>query len=139
MTDYLKIASQQLEIDEGRRNKPYKDSEGILTIGIGRNLDQVGLREDEILFLFKNDLVIANRDAMAFAGNAWDALSDVRKAVLVNMAFNLGYKRLMDFRNFRTALTNHDFVSAAYHMKNSKWYTQVGERAQRLVAEMRAG
>jgi lysozyme len=41
---------------EGIRNKPYEDSVGVLTIGVGRNLDDVGLSHDEIYYLLKNDI-----------------------------------------------------------------------------------
>jgi len=139
MQPYMEIAASQIERDEGKRDKPYRDTEGLLTIGIGRNLDQKGLSEQEIQMLFRRDLADAERDAIAYAGNGWAALSDRRKAVLVNMAFNLGYSRLAGFKNLQDAIKRADYESAAYQMKSSKWYLQVGERAERLVKAMKEG
>ena len=47
---------EQLVIHEGMRLKPYKDSVGKLTIGVGRNLDDVGITEVEALELLENDI-----------------------------------------------------------------------------------
>lgn len=45
-----------LKLDEGLRLKPYRDTVGKLTIGIGRNLDDVGISEAEAEYLLSNDL-----------------------------------------------------------------------------------
>ncbi len=134
---YLEICQAQLPIDEGKRSKPYKDSVGILTIGVGRNLEK-GLSEDEIALLLQND--IAEADAAARkVFPAFDSLTEPRKAVLVNLAFNLGQTRLAAFVNTLGAIADGRYDDAAQGMLNSKWADQVGARAQRLSKIMREG
>lgn len=135
---YLDTVQAQLRIDEATREKPYRDSVGKLTIGVGRNLDDVGLSPDEINYLLANDIKVADRDARALFPS-FDDLSDNRKAALVNMAFNLGYARLGAFVGLRAAVAASDFLQASAHMLNSKWATQVGNRAERLAKVMREG
>jgi len=132
------IARAQLRIDEAVRAKPYRDSVGKLTIGVGRNLDDVGLRPDEISLLLENDIASAERDCESLFAS-FDTLSDNRKAVLVNMAFNLGYNRLAGFKKFLAAVNASEFAEASLEMLDSAWAKQVGARAQRLSKAMREG
>lgn len=138
---FKEIARLQLVIDEGRSPSAYTDSEGYLTIGVGRMIDRRldgGLSDDEIEYLLDNDIKKAERDARAFAPN-FDDLSEARKAVLVNMAFNLGLSRLMQFVKFRASIAVSDFRTAAAEMMDSKWARQVGRRAERLRDAMLKG
>jgi hypothetical protein len=50
------------------------------------------------------------------------------------MAFNMGEVRLSKFVKFKSALENYDFSNAVKEMKNSKWYSQVKNRGERLVS-----
>lgn len=128
----------QLEIDEGKRKKPYRDSEGILTIGIGRNLEDRGLRDNEIAFLLENDVLDAIGECRRLFRN-FDQLNSVRQEVLVNMMFNLGYARLAGFKRMIAAVHASDWAEASRQMLDSKWATQVGARADRLAKAMRSG
>lgn len=131
-------ARAQLKIDEGVARWPYKDTVGKVTIGVGRNLTDKGLRSDEIELLLEHDLDDAEADARAlFPG--FDQLSELRQAALVNMAFNLGRDRLAGFAQVRAAVEAGDFNRAAAEMLDSKWARQVGARAQRLARAMREG
>lgn len=132
------IVRAQLRIDEGEKTHPYHDSEGILTIGIGRNLQDKGLRKDEIALMLDNDIIEAERDARVLFPT-FDTLSANRRAVIVNMAFNLGRDRLAGFNKFRLAVAAGEFYKAADEMLESKWAQQVGLRASRLSAQMREG
>ena len=132
------IVRAQLRIDEGTRDKPYKDSEGILTIGVGRNLEHVGLRHDEIELMLENDITVAEGDAKVLF-QSFPLLSDNRKAVLVNMAFNLGRQRLAAFQRFRAAVEAEEWERAAAEMLDSRWAEQVGIRAKRLAQQMMEG
>jgi lysozyme len=126
-----------LEWAEGRRPKPYVDSVGKLSIGVGRNLDDRGLRDTEINFLLDNDVaeVLAECAALPY----WDSLNDARQIVIADMVFNLGLGRFLKFRKLAAALEAHDYDTAADEMKASKWYGQVKRRAVKLVAAMRSG
>lgn len=127
-----------LTTDEGCKQKPYRDTVGKLTIGVGRNLDDRGLSADEIQLLLRNDIAIATRGARQLVPT-FDALSDARQEVLVNMAFNLGLPRLSGFKRFLAALAEGDFDQAAEEMLDSKWARQVGYRSIRLARVMEKG
>lgn len=133
--EYLK---QQLTRHEGLRLKPYKDTVGKLTIGVGRNLDDVGLFADEIDLMLTNDINRSIKDLTDHL-SWWNSLDEARRLVLANMAFNLGIARLMGFHKMLTALQSGDYQKAADEMKESEWYKQTGVRALELVNQMRNG
>lgn len=62
--------------------------------------------------------------------------SFVTKTVLINMAFNMGLKGLLSFKNTLAFIKAKNYVHAAQNMKLSLWYTQVGNRAKELVKRM---
>lgn len=127
---------KQLKLDEGFRSKPYRDTVGKLTIGYGRNLDDVGITDGEAEVLLWNDVNIATRTLKV--NQPWTSqLSDARLGVLVNMCFNLGFPTLAQFQRFLTCLKNDNFEEAAREMEDSRWAQQVGDRAQRLMLQMR--
>ncbi|MFV1943497.1 glycoside hydrolase family protein [Pseudomonas luteola] len=129
---------KQLTLDEGCKNKPYTDTVGKLTIGVGRNLDDRGLSADEIQLILRNDIDIATRICQKLIPT-FDQLDDVRQEVLVNMAFNLGQIRLAGFKKFLAAVAAGNFDLASDEMLDSTWATQVGERATRLASAMEKG
>ena len=135
----IEIATKQLKVDEGLRLQPYRCTAGALTIGYGRNLDAVGITQEEADIMLRADVEIAEKGAQALVGDVWTALSPTRRAVLINMTFNLGRTRLAAFKNFLAALRAADYQTAADEMLDSRWATQVGDRAQRLARQMRHG
>jgi lysozyme len=128
----------QLDTDEGRRKKAYRCTAGKLTIGVGRNLDDRGLRDDEIDLMLKNDVAEAVGECRRLF-RVFDQLSSVRQEVLVNMMFNLGFARLSGFKRMRSALEEGNFAEASRQMLDSKWASDVGSRADRLAKAMRTG
>jgi lysozyme len=129
---------EQLILHEGLRLKPYHCSAKKLTIGVGRNLDDVGITEEEALFLLGNDIA---RIIPELSQNipAFTHLDEIRKRVLVDMGFNLGISRLLHFRRMLAALERGDYQKAAVEMMDSKWARQVGSRAERLNHMMKTG
>lgn len=129
---------QQLLSDEGLKLKPYRDSVGKLTIGVGRNLDDVGLTQDEAMYLLANDL---RRVYSQITGALpWFLkLNDARQNVLLNMAFNLGLTKFLEFKNTLGCVFRGEYDQAADAMLQSKWARQVGDRAVRLSHVMRTG
>lgn len=124
--------------DEGVRLKPYKDTVGKLTIGVGRNLDDVGISKEEAYVLLRNDLDKAAKSL--FTNFPWvKVLNEARIAALINMAFNLGIGGLAGFKNFLKALKEENFPLAAEEMLKSKWAEQVGARAYRLSVMINTG
>ena len=135
--DSVKLIAE-LERDEGVRLKPYRDSVGKLTIGIGRNLDDVGITLDETHYLLNGDIARAEADLDARLP-WWQTLDPVRQRVLVNMCFNMGIAGLLTFANTLELVRVGQYADAADHMLASKWAGQVGPRAQRLADMMRDG
>lgn len=129
---------EQLIRDEGRRARPYHDTLGHLTIGVGRNLDAKGLSSDEIDFLFDHDINDAET-ALTHACPWSGALDAPRQAVLIGMAFNLGMTGLLEFHRMLRACAAGDYASAAGEMRASVWHGQVGARAERLACQMETG
>lgn len=128
----------QLITDEGMRLRPYKDSVGKLTIGVGRNLDDVGISRAEADILLNNDIQVATHD-LDRTLSWWRGMSDVRQNVIINMCFNMGIAKLMEFRKALAAMQAGNYGEAAAEMKNSEWYEEVGGRAIRLCSLMENG
>lgn len=137
MLDYDELI-RELRRDEGVRRKPYRDTVGKLTIGVGRNLDDVGLFDDEVDYLLRNDIDRAVDD-LDRVMPWWRKLSARRQRVLVNMCFNMGLPTLLTFKNTLRAVEEGRYGDAADGMLASKWARQVGARAQRLAEMMRQG
>jgi len=128
----------QLVQHEGLRLKPYADTVGKLTIGVGRNLTDKGISEGEASFLLRND--IADVEHELSARLPWFAmLNEVRRRVLFDMAFNLGTAGLLKFKNTLAAIERGDYEAGARGMLASKWAAQVGRRAERLAKMMATG
>jgi lysozyme len=128
----------QLTADEGKKNKPYRDTVGKLTIGVGRNLDDRGLSDDEISYLLGNDIKMVERE-LDIAMPWWRGMCDARQNVIAAMAFNLGVPGLKTFTNTLQAMRDGRYSDAADGMLQSKWAQQVGARAVRLSKMMREG
>ncbi len=123
---------------EGLRLKPYRDTVGKLTIGVGRNLDDVGITEDEAMYLLHNDIVrVRTRLVRTFPW--FQNLNPVRRDVVTNMVFNLGLGRFKRFRRLIAAIEICRWDQAAKEMLDSKWAKQVGRRAIELAQMMRKG
>lgn len=128
----------ELVRDEGLRLKPYTDSVGVLTIGIGRNLRDRGITKEEAYHLLQNDLDEVEAtlsDALPW----WKTLDEVRQRVLANMAFNLGIAKLLGFTLTLSRIERKQYGQAADAMLQSVWALQVGVRAKRLAEMMRTG
>jgi lysozyme len=135
--DKTKLA-EQLKKHEGLRLKPYTDTVGKLTLGIGRNLEDKGITEQEALFMLNNDVDYfygqLNKKLTWFK-----SLDDARQNVLINMAFNLGVAGLLSFVNTLSAISYGHYSQASREMLDSKWAKQVGYRAEELAEQMRTG
>ena len=121
---------------EALKLKPYKDSLGILTIGVGHNLER-GISEAAAMFILDEDIADARREAQQFAWFYY--LNDVRQNVVINMVFNIGITRFKGFKKMIAALDKGYFPLAANEMLDSKWASQVGSRATELAKIMEIG
>ena len=128
----------QLRLHEGVEHKPYKCTPGYLTIGVGRNIEERGLSDDEIDYILNNDVDIATSE-LASTFDWFAGLDDVRMRVVVDMVFNLGMPWFKQFQNMLAAIEAQDWPEAAAQMMDSRWAKQVGARAERLRDMMETG
>lgn len=128
----------QLIIHEGLELKPYQCTADKLTIGVGRNIEDRGITEDEARYLLKNDIKIVEDELLSKKPMVAE-LDAVRQRVLVDMGFNLGIPTLLKFQNMWLAIEQEDFIQASIEMMDSRWARQVGQRAHRLSEAMRIG
>ena len=146
---------QMFAFEEGRSNEEYKDHLGYSTIGIGhltdkrkggslpnwaqKELDAYGrLSDASVDKLFEEDL--AFYDSELRRRIPWvNDLDEVRYAVLLDMAFQMGVDGLLGFKNTLAMIRNGDYSKASEGMKNSLWYSQTPNRADRRRAQMLTG
>ena len=129
---------KQLRLHEGVEKFPYRCTAGYLTIGVGRNIEERGLLDDEIDFILDNDIeVVMNEVSVTF--DWFFDLSEVRQRVVADMIFNIGMPRFKQFKKMIAALEEGDWSEAANQMMDSKWAKQVGKRAGRLRDMMETG
>ena len=128
----------ELQIEEALKLKIYTDTRGFRSIGIGRNLDGVGISTAEAYALCANDLGTAEGELDRNA-RWWRGMDAVRQRALLDMCFNLGWTSLSEFRQTLTELSAGQYAAAATSMLDSLWARQVGARAQRLSVMVRTG
>ena len=129
---------EQLINDEGFSAKPYHCTAGKLTIGYGRNIEDVGISRNEALFLLQEDIKkvrLALHQNLPFFKN----LNDGRQNALINMGFNLGVNGLLQFKNTLALMSSGKYEEASKNVLLSKWATQVGARALRISKQIRDG
>jgi lysozyme len=150
---------EKLIVSEGLRLQVYKDTLGIDTIGIGRNLEDRGITKEELadldiptiehvyeygiteadaVYLATNDVQIVEEELVR-AHPCVDRLDSVRQLILIDMAFNMGVPRLCKFKNMWAAVHNEDYPTAAKEMLDSRWAKQVKGRATKLANAMHNG
>lgn len=139
MIDLAKL-SDELKEDEGLRLKPYRCPAGKLSIGYGRNLEDVGITLDEARVLLRNDITRVLVECRAQDWWAEIEREPVRARAILNMAFNLGLPKLLGFRRMIAAIRRQDWEAAADEMLDSKWAREdVPKRAGKLARMMREG
>jgi len=137
----------QLKIDEGVVNEIYLDHLGYATFGVGHLVlesdpehgQDVGtpVSEERVRECFEKDLDVSISECVALYGaDIWEALPDETQQILVNMMFNMGRTRLSKFKNFNAAIADGDWKRAAVEGRDSLWYRQVTNRAERLMERM---
>ncbi len=129
---------EQLKIHEGMKLKPYKCTAGKLTIGIGRNLEDVGISEDEANMLLRHDIQEATRQLLH--SFPWmGEFNDARISAMINFTFNVGIGTVKKFENTLSYMQSGDWDKAADEMMDSRWARQVGNRAVEVTEQIRTG
>ena len=134
-----KIVAEQLIEHEGLKLKPYRCPAGKLTIGVGRNLEERGISEEEALFLLDNDISECIEDLQKIFAGGFETLPEGVLRVLIDMRFNLGATGFRGFKKMISAVKKADFIQATLEMQDSKWFRQVGNRGKTLVEMMKKG
>ena len=87
---------------------PYEDTSGNLTIGVGRNLDSIGLSDDEVVYMLDNDIARCDRELLD--NFSWySSLNRCRQDAMINLCFNLGITRLKKFKKALEAMSKSDY------------------------------
>ena len=138
---------EQLIIDEGQVNEVYKDHLGYPTFGIGHLVlesdpeygQDVGtpVSEERTIECFEQDVQSVLADCKKLH-EGWDGYPQEVKQVIANMMFNMGLTRLSKFRKHNAALQCGDWSEAAVEGRDSRWYKQVTNRAERLMVRLEA-
>ena len=138
---------EELKIDEGVKYEIYLDHLSLPTCGVGHLIKEtdpeygldVGteISEERVNELFDEDIKVT-LDECTYLYEDFYTLPEEAQLIIANMMFNLGRPRLSRFLKMKKHVDNRDFVSASEEMKNSKWYRQVTNRADRLVERMKA-
>jgi len=129
---------ETLRRHEGVKNTLYKCTSDKWTIGVGRNLEDVGLSEEEIDMLLLNDIV-RTKELMDDYIPWHSDLDEIRQEALINFVFNVGIGTTMKFKNAMAALEEHDYDTAATEMLDSNWAKQVGSRAIEITQMIKTG
>lgn len=137
-TDDRAILAQQLLRDEGIRLRPYRDTVGKWTLGVGRNIEDVGISNTEAMFLLDNDIDRAVRGCVS-AFPWFVELDPVRQRAVVNLAFNMGIPKLKTFYTTLKCMAEVRYKSAAAALLQSLYAAQVGPRAQRVAKMLETG
>lgn len=138
---------KQLKIDEGVEYEIYKDHLGYPTFGVGHLITEddpeyrepIGapITEERVRACFEKDLetAISECNALYGEGNFGKLPSEVQE-ILVNMMFNMGRPRLSGFKKFNAAIEEGNWLEAAKEGRDSRWYNQVTNRAERLMVRL---
>jgi lysozyme len=136
-----RVREQTVE-EEGRSQYAYTDSEGYLTIGIGRLCDKKkpgsGLALFEQDWLFGNDFerVLKEIDARM----PWvNELDEARKGAIFQMVFQMGVSGVLKFVNSLALLRAKRYEAAADNFLLSLWAKQTPNRARRVTQQIRTG
>ena len=137
---------EELAEDEGCRYEIYLDHLGLPTFGIGhlitKNDPEYGrdvgtvIEQSRVQSAFNLDIAVTIEDCNRLYSDFNDLPEEVQ-LIVANMMFNLGYPRLSKFKGMKAGVDARNWSVAADEMVDSRWYTQVPNRARRLVDRMR--
>lgn len=135
--DNIEKLINQLKRHEGLRIKPYKCTANKTSIGYGRNLDDNGISIYEAEMLLQNDVnhILRQLETVIW----YMLLDDVRKAVIVNMAYNMGIQGMLGFKKMIAAIQKQDWETAAKEMLDSDYGRELKTRATELSKQLETG
>tara|TARA_Y100001938_G_scaffold125599_1_gene176700 strand:+ start:401 stop:841 length:441 start_codon:yes stop_codon:yes gene_type:complete len=135
----------QLKRDEGCVKAVYLDHLNIPSCAIGHMITEwdeeygkpVGtpISDHRVNELFDQDVQVTIDECKVLFDD-FDDLPEEAKQVIANLMFNMGRPRLSKFVKFREAVRNRDWVESGRQLKESRYYTQVTARADRLIKRL---
>ena len=138
---------KELEVDEGVKYEIYNDHLGYPTFGIGhlvRDSDpEAGaalgtpVSEDRVIEAFNADVETVLNDCTILYDD-FDDLPEEAQLIIANMMFNLGRPRYSKFVKHIAALKDYKWALAGAEARDSRWHSQVGDRAERLCLRLEA-
>lgn len=128
--EFAKTREGEVRMTNGN-HKLYECPAGKKTIGYGYNIEDLGISDSFADQLLRYTLNEAQLNCTKNV-KGWDNLNGARKSVLIDMCFNMGWPTLSRFKKFLQALVDKDWLKAAEEMEDSKWFRQVGKRAEVL-------
>lgn len=144
----MNLLVEWLKFEEGFRAEPYKDTEGVLTVGYGRNLvahpmpgrnfQKKPYTEEEGELWLREELGKIVKGLRA-REPAWSSLDPVRAGAVVVMAYQLGLAGVSNFHRMWDCLEGGAFVAAARASLNSRWAKQTPNRARRVAEALETG
>ena len=122
---------EAVKLSEGFRDKVYKDTLGIDTIGYGFAIKDLVIDEDiaEMILRRKLDSLVDRVD------KRFNFMSDMPievKDVIYEMCYQLGVTGVSKFKKTLAYLENKEFKMASKEMLDSKWARQTPNRANKL-------
>lgn len=140
MIDEAAITAR-LVADEGEVLHEYKDHLGYSTIGVGVLIDERkggGITQEESRYLLRNRMRKCEAQCIE-RFDWWQKIDEVRRGVVICMAYQLGVNGVANFKKMCAALRIRDYNTAAMEALDSTWATQTPARAQRMARIMRSG
>ena len=123
---------KDLIAEEGLRLKPYLCPAGKLTLGVGRNLDDVGITEDEAMMMLDNDIERV-KGQLAKALPWLETKPQGVQRAIANMTFQMGLGGVLKFQKMLAALQARDYNAARREALDSAWAKQTPQRAGRVT------
>jgi len=133
--------TEMLRRHEGVETHAYKCTSGKITVGVGRNIDEsggIGLSDDEIDYLLENDIDRCIKE-LGSAFNWFSDLNEARRDAMIDLVFNMGLTRLTGFKKALAAMAEANYDTAAAEFMDSKWASQVKDRAIEICAMIKTG
>ncbi len=126
---------------EGVRNKPYVDTNGHETIGVGHNmidplppdiqatLNATGrITDNQVNILLDLDIDRARTECAALYDN-WTEIEETRQMAIMDWMFNVGPGTASTFVFTNACIHQGFWGKAAQAILDSKWAREVGQRA----------
>lgn len=124
-----------VKTEEGFREQAYLDSLGIPTFGYGFTY----ITKSEADTILHNRINSIRYDVLLLLKGLDIELDEFRKAVLMDMTYQLGINSVKKFKQMFLALSEHNYDEAANQMLDSKWHTQTPQRCELLARRMKLG